>query len=99
MRTIEAMQYLKPGAIVPVDVQTTAILVNALQEALNASLAEQDMPKIGCVNHDCAKCKAEQPAQQEPVAGVVLREGLPTLLQDRNIKSTDQRLYTKEKNT
>ena len=27
--------------------------------------AQQDMPKIGCVNHDCDKCKAQQ---QEPVA-------------------------------
>jgi hypothetical protein len=26
---------------------------------------EQDMPKIGCVNHDCAQCKA-QPAQKRP---------------------------------
>ncbi|CAB4129991.1 hypothetical protein UFOVP116_215 [uncultured Caudovirales phage] len=32
--------------------------------------------------------------KQEPVSCVVLREGLPTLLQDRNIKSTEQRLYT-----
>ena len=34
MTTTEAMKYLKPGAIVPVDVQTTALLVNALREAL-----------------------------------------------------------------
>ena len=33
MTTTEAMKYLKPGAIVPVDVQTTALLVNALREA------------------------------------------------------------------
>ena len=26
---------------------------------------QQDMPKIGCVNHDCDKCKTQQ---QEPVA-------------------------------
>lgn len=32
--------------------------------------------------------------QQEPVAGVVIREGLTTLLQNRHIKPTDQRLYT-----
>ena len=32
--------------------------------------------------------------EQEPVSGVVIREGLPTLLQDKHIKSTDQRLYT-----
>ena len=27
-------------------------------------LAQQDVPKLGCVNHDCDKCKAQQ---QEPV--------------------------------
>jgi hypothetical protein len=30
----------------------------AIKEAL--AQLEQDMPKIGCVNHDCAKCKAQQ---------------------------------------
>jgi hypothetical protein len=34
MTTTDVMKYLKPGAIVPVDVQTTALLVNALREAL-----------------------------------------------------------------
>ena len=80
MTTIDVMKYLKPGAIVPVDMQTTALLVNALREALanealdkmaeNArelGLDYEVEPKIGCVNHDCDKCKAlaEQPAQQE----------------------------------
>lgn len=32
--------------------------------------------------------------QGEPVAGVVMREGNPTLLRDRDIKPTDKRLYT-----
>jgi hypothetical protein len=31
---------------------------------------------------------------QEPVAGVVLRDGYSTLVQDKHIKETDQRLYT-----
>jgi hypothetical protein len=31
-------------------------------------------------------------APVQPVSGVVLREGLPTLLQDKHIKETDQRL-------
>lgn len=34
-------------------------------------LQQQDMPKIGCVNHDCDKCKAQQ---QEWVADVGLLE-------------------------
>jgi hypothetical protein len=33
-----------------------------------------------------------QPAVQEPVSGVVLRDGCPTLIQDKHIKETDQRL-------
>ena len=32
--------------------------------------------------------------KQEPVDGVVLREGLPTLLRKSDMKPTDQRLYT-----
>ena len=45
---------------------------------------------------DFEQALAEQPApvQQEPVSGVVIREGLPTLLRDRDIKPTDTRLYT-----
>ena len=41
-------------------------------ESLNEGLRLDDWDKIGCVNHDCGKCKAlaEQPAQQEPVAKV-----------------------------
>jgi hypothetical protein len=35
-----------------------------------------------------------QPAPVQPVSGVVLREGLPTLLQDKHIKENDKRLYT-----
>ena len=30
-----------------------------------AAQSEQDMPKIGCVNHDCAQCKA-RPEQKRP---------------------------------
>lgn len=44
MTITDVMKYLKPGAIVPVDVQTTALLVNALREALASqgeALAEQ----------------------------------------------------------
>ena len=32
--------------------------------------------------------------EQEPVANVVLRDGLPTLLANNQIKPTDERLYT-----
>lgn len=59
--------------------------------------------KTLCVNGDLPDSFEEvaewvaagsMPEQQEPVSGVVIREGLPALLQDRNIKPTDQRLYT-----
>jgi hypothetical protein len=35
---------------------------------------------------------AAQPAPVQPVSGVVLRDGYPTLIQDKHIKETDQRL-------
>jgi len=60
-------------------------------------LAEQPAQVDPCIDGSCSCCWShldEQPAQQEPVSGVVIREGLPTLLQDRNIKPTDSRLYT-----
>jgi len=44
----EVMKYLKPGAIVPVDVQTTALLVNALREALAEQPAQ---PYKGIADH------------------------------------------------
>ena len=34
------------------------------------------------------------PTVQDPVSGVVLRDGYPTLIQDKHIKETDKRLYT-----
>jgi hypothetical protein len=54
-------------------------------------------PESECNPQDlCAGCRCKYVAQpeQEPVANVVIREGLPTLLKNREIKSTDQRLYT-----
>ena len=57
---------------------------------------DYDTPALRDVAKLYAKYDALYKAQlkQEPVSCVVLREGLPTLLQDRNIKSTEQRLYT-----
>lgn len=40
------------------------------------------------------KTYAAAPVAQEPVRGVVLRDAMPTLLQERFIRATDQRLYT-----
>ena len=43
-------------------------------KSLTEGLRLDDWDKIGCVNHDCDKCKAqaEQPAQQEPVLWQIL---------------------------
>ena len=38
--------------------------ITAIKEAL--AQPEKDIPKIGCVNHDCDKCNAQP--EQEPVA-------------------------------
>jgi len=38
---------------------------NARELGLDYEPAQQDIPKIGCVNHDCEKCKKQQ---QGPVA-------------------------------
>jgi hypothetical protein len=38
------------------------------ENARELGLSYDDEPKIGCVNHDCDKCKAAQPAVREPVS-------------------------------
>lgn len=40
------------------------------------------------------KYERTAPPKREPVSGVVIREGRPTLVQDQHIRPTDQRLYT-----
>jgi hypothetical protein len=44
--------------------------------------------------HDALQAAIEAAEKQEPVDSVVIRDGLATLLRNRDIKSTDQRLYT-----
>jgi hypothetical protein len=43
---------------------------------------------------DAGKTAAQPAPVQEFVAGVVLRDGYPTLVQDKHIKENDKRLYT-----
>jgi hypothetical protein len=45
-------------------------LYKMAEDAVTIGLSYNDWPKIGCVNHDCDKCKAVQ----EPVAIVVVAE-------------------------
>jgi hypothetical protein len=50
----EAMKYLQAGAIVPVDMETTILLVNALKEAL--AQPEQEPVEVCCGDyHKCSK--------------------------------------------
>ena len=73
--TQDVLKYLQPNAAIPIDMETTSLLVNALKKALaDHAMREtqrigqeiEQEPKIGCVNHDCDQCKAQP--EQEPVA-------------------------------
>jgi hypothetical protein len=64
-----------------VDYYGNDLMVGDEINAIKAALAQGETSSSGA-------------AQQEPVLGVVIREGLPTLLQERDIKPTDTRLYT-----
>jgi hypothetical protein len=73
--TKDVLKYLQPNAVIPIDMETTTALVNALKERLAQETALQALhnenerlglykdayaeqePLIGCVNHDCDKCK------------------------------------------
>jgi transcription initiation factor TFIIIB Brf1 subunit/transcription initiation factor TFIIB len=35
---------------------------------------ENDMPKIGCVNHDCDKCKAEPSCADAELAAMIMSD-------------------------
>ena len=54
---IEVLKYLKPGAIVPIDIQTTKALVDALRQAI-AELESQD--DSYCQACDGALCTAKK---------------------------------------
>jgi hypothetical protein len=47
-------------------------LVRADERKQALAAPVQDMPKIGCVNHDCDRCKAAAPVQ-EPVAWLLYK--------------------------
>lgn len=69
--------------------------ITAIKQALAAPV--QDMPKIGCVNHDCDKCKAA-PVQEEDLYDLAVKAdngGQPTQTQfDRLAGATfDKRWY------
>ena len=49
----EALKYLQAGAIVPVDMETTILLVNALKEALAQPEQRKWVGLTDEVKHDC----------------------------------------------
>ena len=53
---------------------------------------EQDIPKIGCVNHDCDKCKAQ--SEQEPVARSKAYDMIDRFLRN-NLSDEDYAEYSK----
>ena len=73
-------------------------LRQAAQRALVALEWSWGGEPIGTMERDAITAlKAALAQQAEPVqavSGVVIREGLPTLLRDRDIRPTDTRLYT-----
>ena len=68
----EALKYLQAGAIVPVDMETTILLVNALKEALAQPAQEPVCPECKAeVLYECVACSSNNyPPQgaQKPVA-------------------------------
>ena len=67
----EALKYLQAGAIVPVDMETTVLLVNALKEALAQPEQEPWCMKMnGCKTkcEDCPDEAASAQPEQEPMA-------------------------------
>ncbi len=75
-------------------------LEQAAQQALEAldciysPLYEKEFNKVRSAMSALRQALKQKPVD-EPVANVAIREGLPTLLNDRDIKPTDERLYTR----
>jgi hypothetical protein len=56
------------------------MLLNDAAQAL--AQPEKDIPKIGCVNHDCDKCKAQP--EQEPVGEIGWAANIPNTIREVN---------------
>jgi hypothetical protein len=61
------------------------VTVNLVREGVNKHKARE-------LAEHFYSLSAAQPAPVQPVSGVVLRDGYPTLIQDKHIKETDHRL-------
>ena len=67
--------------------------MNTQTEALKLALDFLMTRRMGAESVIDALQEALAQPEQKPVAGVVIRDNVPTLLQDRHIKQTDERLY------
>ena len=82
-----AITAIKQALAAPVPVEwMEMVAVNLLREGVNKHKARE------LAEHFYSFAPAAQPAPVQPVSGVVLRDGYPTLIQDKHIKETDQRL-------
>jgi hypothetical protein len=63
-----------------------------IMNALWGGTLEQVQIAMELANKKLYTTPPAQPALVQPVSGVVLRDGYPTLIQDKHIKETDQRL-------
>jgi hypothetical protein len=68
--TKDVLKYLQPNAVIPIDMETTSLLVNALKKALSEH-AMQEVQRLG------------QEIEQEPVAILNHAHGVHTF---RNVK-------------
>jgi hypothetical protein len=76
--------------------------MNTIELAKQAGTAWSEILDEGYLDRFRALCVAERDKEliglgMEPVANVVLREGLPTLLKECDVKPSDESLYTAEK--
>lgn len=75
--------------------QQLEIEIKALEEKLAEARAQLDMPKIGCVNHDCEKCaKPWRSFSKEDETDILRETGIEGLLAMRYIE-----VILKDKNT
>ena len=71
---LTALEEIHPGNMTPMAEEAWNKAITAIREALAEQPAHQDIPKIGCVNHDCDKCNAQQQEPNKPWVGLTEQE-------------------------
>lgn len=90
---IEAMKQALEALEDPLSPTKRVNAITALRQAITEA-EKQDTRSAAYWDWAGWKSSQSKSEKQEPVDGVVLREGFPTLLRKSDIKPTDQRLYT-----